>query len=45
MIKFAVFVSLSVLRGYAIDSGLNGDIPAAIASALTSSKVLKRKIG
>lgn len=29
MINLAVFVSLSVLRGYATDSGLNGDIPAA----------------
>ena len=44
MIKFVVFVSLSVLGGYTTDSGLNGDIPA-IASALTYSKIIKRKIG
>jgi hypothetical protein len=42
MIKLAVFVSLSVLRGYATDSGLNWDITAAIASAFTYSKHSKK---
>jgi hypothetical protein len=42
-LRFAVFVSLSVLPGYATESGLNWEIPAAIASALTYSKHSQNK--